>query len=87
MHKNAIRTLNILAEKDITLDIKEFTDYVQPNLAVESGDIDANFFQHEPYLNDFNAEQGTHIVSVLEVHHEPMGIYSNLYNSLDAITK
>lgn len=55
----------ILAAKDITLDIKEFTDYVQPNNVVESGEIDANYFQHVPYLDDFNAENGTHLVSVL----------------------
>ncbi len=77
----------ILATKDITLDIQIFNDYVVPNNVVESGEVDANYFQHVPYLLDFNAENGTHIVSVLEVHHEPMGIYSNLYNSLDAITK
>ena len=58
----------ILAAKDITLDIKEFTDYVQPNNVVESGEIDANYFQHVPYLDDFNAENGTHLVSVLVVH-------------------
>lgn len=75
----------VLASKDITLDIIEFTDYVQPNLVVESGEVDANYFQHIPYLNDFNAENGTHIVSVSEIHHEPMGIYSSKYTTLDAI--
>jgi len=54
----------ILAEKDITLDIKEFTDYVQPNKVVDSGEIDANYFQHLPYLEDFNAENGTKLVSL-----------------------
>ena len=77
----------ILAAKDITLDIQIFNDYVVPNNVVESGEVDANYFQHVPYLNDFNAENGTHLVPVLEVHHEPMGIYSNKYDSLDAITK
>lgn len=66
----------ILAQKNITLDIREYNDYVQPNEVVQSGDADANYFQHVPYLNDFNTEKGTTIVSVLEVHHEPMGIYS-----------
>ena len=75
----------ILAEKDITLDIKEFTDYVQPNNVVESGEIDANYFQHIPYLDDFNAENGTHLVSVAGVHVEPMGLYGGKQSSLDAI--
>ena len=77
----------ILAAKDITLDIKEFTDYVQPNNVVESGEIDANYFQHVPYLDDFNAENGTHLVSVLVVHVEPMGLYGGKQTSLDALNK
>ena len=75
----------ILAEKNITLDIKEFTDYVQPNNVVESGEVDANYFQHVPYLDDFNAENGTHIVSVAQIHVEPLGIYGGKQTSLDAI--
>lgn len=78
---------DILAQKDITLDIKEFTDYVQPNNVVESGEIDANYFQHVPYLDDFNKENGTHIVSVAAIHVEPLGIYGGKQTSLDAITK
>ena len=78
---------DILAEKGITLDIKEFTDYVQPNNVVESGEIDANYFQHVPYLDDFNAENGTHIVSVSVIHVEPMGLYGGKQTSLDAIKK
>lgn len=78
---------DILAEKDITLDVKEFTDYVQPNMVVESGEIDANYFQHVPYLNDFNAENNTHLVSALVVHVEPMGLYGGKQTSLDAIKK
>lgn len=77
----------ILAEKDITLDIKEFTDYVQPNNVVESGEIDANYFQHVPYLEDFNKENKTHIVSVAQIHVEPLGIYGGKQTSLDAIKK
>lgn len=77
----------ILAEKDITLDIVEFTDYVQPNNVVESGEIDANYFQHIPYLDDFNAENGTHIVSVLAVHVEPMGLYGGKQSNLDLFKK
>lgn len=76
---------DILAAKDITLEIIEFTDYVQPNMVVESGEVFANYFQHVPYLDDFNAENGTHIVSVAGIHVEPMGIYGGKQTSLDAI--
>lgn len=72
----------ILAGQGITLEIVEFTDYIQPNEAVESGDIDANYFQHITYMNDFNAEQGTHLASVAEIHYEPMGIYAGRVASL-----
>lgn len=75
----------ILRAKNVTLDIREFTDYVQPNNVVESTEIDANYFQHLPYLENFNSENGTHIVSVLAVHVEPMGIYSKKYTKLDDI--
>ena len=75
----------ILAAKGITLEITEFTDYVQPNNVVESGEIDANYFQHIPYLDDFNAENGTHIVSVSAIHVEPIGIYGGKQTTLDAI--
>ena len=77
----------ILAEKDIALDIIEFTDYVQPNNVVESGEVDANYFQHTPYLDDFNAENGTHIVAAATIHVEPMGLYGGKQDSLDAIKK
>ncbi len=77
----------LLATKNITLQINEFNDYVVPNQVVESGEYDANYFQHIPYLNDFNEKNNTHIVSVLEVHHEPMGIYSDTYTSLDELKK
>ncbi|MBO4991820.1 MAG: hypothetical protein J6E42_06665 [Firmicutes bacterium] len=75
----------ILAAKDITLDIKEFTDYVQPNNVVESGEVDANYFQHVPYLDDFNQQNGTHIVSVSAIHVEPLGIYGGKQTTLDAV--
>ena len=77
----------ILAEKNITLKIVEFTDYVQPNNVVESGDCDANYFQHLPYLENFNSENGTHVVSVSTVHVEPLGIYGGKQSSLDDIKK
>ena len=75
----------ILAEKDVTLTVKEFTDYVQPNNVVESGEIDANYFQHVPYLDDFNAQNGTHIVSVAVIHVEPLGLYGGKQTTLDAL--
>ena len=75
----------ILAQKGITLDIKEYSDYVLPNQVVESGEVDANYFQHVPYMNEFNEANGTHIVSVLEVHHEPLGVYSDKNASFDTI--
>ena len=77
---------DILAQKNVTLDIIEFTDYVQPNNVVDSGEIDANYFQHAPYLEDFNNENGTKIANVAAIHVEPMGIYGGKQTSLDAIT-
>ena len=74
-----------LKAQGVDLEIVEYTDYVQPNLAVESGDLDANFFQHKPYMDDFNEEQGTHLVSVASIHYEPMGVYSGKTASLDAL--
>lgn len=68
----------LLAQKGITLDIKVYTDYVQPNRVVESGECDANYFQHSPYLDNFNEENSTHIVSVAAIHVEPMGLYCKL---------
>lgn len=76
---------NILAEKDITLEIKEFTDYVQPNNVVDSGEIDANYFQHLPYLVDFNDQNGTSVVSIGAIHVEPLGLYGGKQTSLEAI--
>ncbi|MDO4378590.1 MAG: MetQ/NlpA family ABC transporter substrate-binding protein [Erysipelotrichia bacterium] len=75
----------ILAKKDITLDIQEYTDYIIPNNVVEDGTIMANYFQHLPYLNDFNAKNNTHLVSIGAIHVEPMGIYGGKQNSLDVI--
>ena len=76
----------ILAEKDITLDIQTYNDYVVPNNVVEDGTVLANYFQHSPYLDDFNAEQGTHIVSVASIHVEPMGLYGGTQTTLDAVS-
>ena len=76
---------DILAKKDIKLDVKEFTDYVQPNNVVESGEIDANYFQHLPYLNDFNEQNKTHLVSIGAFHVEPIALYGGKQTTLDAI--
>ncbi|WP_455496207.1 MetQ/NlpA family ABC transporter substrate-binding protein [Gemmiger sp.] len=81
---------DILAEQGIDLEVIEFTEYVQPNLVTESGEVDANYFQHKPYLDSFNVEQGTHLVSVGPVHYEPFGIYpgksDDLANIADGAT-
>ena len=72
----------LLADKGIELEVIEFTDYVQPNLVVDEGDIDANYFQHTPYLDSFNEEQGTALVSAGSIHYEPLGIYPGKSNDL-----
>ena len=71
-----------LAAQGITLEIKEFTDYVTPNDAVEYGEIDANYFQHIPYLESFNTEHGYHLVNAGGIHVEPIALYSSKYSSL-----
>ncbi len=72
----------ILEQYGYKLDVVEFADYVQPNLVVESGEFDANYFQHVPYLDSFNAEQGTHLVNAGGIHYEPFGIYPGTKKSL-----
>lgn len=72
-----------LEEKGYALEVVEYNDYVLPNTALEDGDLDANYFQHKPYLDDFNAENGTHIVGVANVHFEPLGIYAGKTERLD----
>lgn len=74
-----------LAEKGITLEIKEFNDYVIPNKVTDSGEIDANFFQHGPYLENFNEENGTSLVPVAEIHYEPFAIYKGKVDSIEAL--
>lgn len=73
----------ILAKEGYDLEITEFTDYVQPNTALESGELDANFFQHVPYLTQFNKDKGTHLTYTVKVHLEPMGVYSKKVKKLD----
>jgi len=75
----------ILLEQGIELEIVIFDDYVLPNLALEDGDLDANYFQHEPYLNTFNRENETDLVSAGAIHYEPMGLYAGKSDSLDNI--
>lgn len=65
----------LLKEKGYELEIREFTDYVLPNTTLEDGDLDANYFQHQPYLDDFNQNNNTHLASVATIHYEPLGIY------------
>lgn len=74
-----------LKNDGVELEIKEFTDYVIPNLALNDGELDANFFQHKPYLDEFNAKEGTKIVSIGGIHVEPMALYSQDNKSLDDI--
>jgi ABC-type metal ion transport system, periplasmic component/surface antigen len=74
-----------LEAEGYTLEVTEFQDYVQPNKVVEDGDYDANYFQHTPYLDDFNAEKGTHLVAIAKIHYEPFGIYSGSDETLDNI--
>lgn len=75
-----------LANEGFELVVKEFNDYVQPNLATDSGELDANFFQHIPYLEEFNKNKGTTLVSVAGIHLEPMGVYSRKYSSFTIVS-
>ncbi|MDD6657139.1 MAG: MetQ/NlpA family ABC transporter substrate-binding protein [Lachnospiraceae bacterium] len=73
---------DVLAQEGYDLQVVEYNDYVLPNTALEDGELDANFFQHQPYLDDFNAENGTHLVSVAAVHFEPFGLYAGKTDSI-----
>ena len=75
----------VLKEQGYTLKIKTFTDYILPNTTLEDGELDANYFQHITYLNNFNVEHGTHLVSVGNVHYEPFGIYAGSKNDLSKV--
>ena len=74
-----------LAKEGVNLKVKVFTDYIQPNVQVAEKRLDANFFQHQPYLNEFNKAKGTNLVSVAAVHLEPLGAYSSKYKKLDEL--
>jgi D-methionine transport system substrate-binding protein len=79
------QVVTLLEEQGIKLEIIEFTDYVLPNLALNDGEIDANFFQHTPYLEGFNRDHRLNLVSLAEIHIEPLGIYSKRVSSIDEI--
>ena len=79
------QVVDVLAEQGIDLVVTEYGDYVVPNTAVEEGAEDVNFFQHAPYLEQFNAENGTHLVSVAPIHYEPMGIYAGMTATLEEL--
>lgn len=76
---------DVLAEQGWTLNVVEFTDYVQPNTALVDGDLDVNYFQHIPYLNNFNKENGADLVSAIEMHYEPFGIYPGKTATLEEL--
>lgn len=80
-----VKAKDILAEQGYDLQVTEFEDYVQPNEVVESGEFDANYFQHIPYLDSYNEEKGTHIVNAGGIHYEPFGIYPGTKDSLEDI--
>ena len=77
----------VLAKDGWTLQITEYADYVVPNTVVEDGEMDANYFQHQPYLDTFNAENKTHLVSVAQIHYEPFGIYAGTNDSIEDLKK
>jgi len=85
-HAEILETIKpLLAKEGYALEIKEFNDYSIPNLATEDGDLDANFFQHLPYLNEFNKNKGTHLVKTVGVHLEPMAVYSQKIKNINEL--
>ncbi|MGP4044436.1 MetQ/NlpA family ABC transporter substrate-binding protein [Streptomyces sp. 2A115] len=76
---------NLAKDAGLDLEVREFTDYVTPNTATEDGSVGANYFQNQPYLDDFNKKNGTHIVPAVTVHLEPLGLYSNKVDKADAL--
>lgn len=81
------KAADILKDYGYDLEVTEFDDYVQPNLVVESGEFDANYVEHLPYLNSFNEEQGTHLVDAGDIHYEPFGIYPGTKSKLEDIAE
>lgn len=87
-HSEILEVAKPLLEKDgYSLDVKVFSDYVQPNMVVDSGEIDANYFQHITYLDNFNTEQNTNLVTAGSIHYEPLGIYAGQKSNLDSIAQ
>ena len=87
-HAEILKEVKAELEKDgYKLEIVEFQDYVQPNKALDAGDIDANYFQHKPYMGEFNAKQGTELVSIGAIHYEPLGLYQGEKKSLDDLAE
>ncbi len=82
---NSDAVKNSLAEQGYSIKVVEYTDYIQPNVATEDGSLDANFFQHVPYLDDYNSKNGTTLKAVANVHFEPLGIYPGKTKTLDAL--
>ena len=80
------QTKGYISKKGYKLKVQVFNDYVLPNYALENDELDANYFQHEPYLNSFNEANGTHLVSVFKVHFEPMGIYKGTKSTLESFS-
>ena len=77
----------LLAARGFKLEIIEFTDYIQPNAALSAGDLDANFFQHQPYLDDYNAKNGSYLTGLAAIHFEPLNLYSGRTATLDALAE
>lgn len=77
----------LLEEKGYKVEVKEFNDYVQPNIALDSGDLDGNLFQHKVYLENFNTEKGMDLVDIISVPTAPIGIYSEKFNSLEEVNR
>lgn len=87
-HAEILKEVKAELEKDgYKLEIVEFQDYVQPNKALDAGDIDANYFQHKPYMDEFNAKQETELVSIGAIHYEPLGLYQGEKKSLDELAE
>ena len=77
------KAAEILKDQGYDLQIVEYVDYIQPNVALDNGDLDANYFQHQPYLDQYNQENGTDLVSVGTIHYEPFGIYAGKTDSIE----
>lgn len=82
-----VKAKELLAAKGYELEIVEYTDYIQPNVALDQGELDANYFQHQPYLTDFNTENKTNLVSVAAIHFEPLGLFPGKTATIDDLAE